>query len=244
MVKKKKKSKNNKTLKNIDLPKENAKKIIDNQNSQEAKSSITSRIEKAKKANVFEEINPSEHVAKLKKDIFSITEKQMQDLKHHQPSAFPWTEFLIGFSLGCVLLVVMFLFHISFAKSIDVRISHLENRLAMLTPIITSPDTDYLEILTQQTMFESELNRLKRKLEKNKSVLEIGIFSFNTNKYLEKKIYFSKYFKKPIVFFQVNNSNIKASIEIDKSNSFFICKIGKNNTPQKQYKFSWLAIEK
>ena len=132
-------------------------------NEEEKKSGITARLEKIKSADVFEGMSPEKHVDMLKQEVRSATSQQTQVLNHPN-KGFPWTEFLIGFVLGGALLVVMFVFHVNFSKNVNKRIVNLENRLAMISPEVNAPDRDYLQIISQQQMFESEVNSFKRKI--------------------------------------------------------------------------------
>ncbi|BBM84909.1 hypothetical protein [Candidatus Uabimicrobium amorphum] len=210
---------------------------------QEKKSGITARLEKAKAIDVFEGMSPEKHVDELKEQVISVTAEQAEELKKNN-RGFPWTEFLIGFVLGGALLIVMFVFHINFAKNVNKRIVNLENRLAMLSPEITSPDRDYLQIISQQQMFESELSRFKRKLDNFPRNFMIGRDSFQvvSGKTTKGKISFAKKFrKKPVVICQTSNSNLKCKVNIDETFSYFTYEVEADNVNEGMYSLFWMA---
>ena len=209
----------------------------------EKKSGITARLEKAKAIDVFEGMSPEKHVDELKEQVISVTTEQAQELNKGN-RGFPWTEFLIGFVLGGALLIVMFVFHINFAKNVNKRIVNLEHRLAMLSPEITSPDRDYLQIISQQQMFESELSRFKRKLENFPHNFMIGRESFEvlSGKAKGKINFAKKFYKKPIVICQTSNNNLKCKINIDETFSFFTYEIeSTTEISEGIYSLFWMA---
>lgn len=234
----KKKSKNKKQSGKV-------KKITDESVKEENdKSSITARLEKVKSVDVFEGMTSEKHVDQLKEQVLSTTHRQVQSINENSHRGFPWTEFLIGFVLGGALLIVMFVFHINFAKNVNKRIVNLENRVAMLSPEITSPDREYLQILSQQQMFASEINAFKRKLQNFPSSFTMGSssFKFTPGKVVQGKVHFKKKFRsEPIVIYQANHHEFKCKIDIDEKFHYFTYEISSIKATKGIYNFFWVA---
>ncbi|WP_372368018.1 hypothetical protein [Candidatus Uabimicrobium sp. HlEnr_7] len=233
----KKKSKNKKQSGKI-------KKVIEESVEVENdKSSITARLEKVKSVDVFEGMTPEKHVDQLKEQVMSAASQQARSI-NESSRGFPWTEFLIGFILGGALLIVMFVFHINFAKNVNKRIVNLENRVAMLSPEITSPDREYLQILSQQQMFASEINAFKRKLQNFPSSFMMGSdsFEFTPGKVVQGKVHFTKKFrKKPTIIYQASHREFECKIDIDDKFHYFTYEISSAKVTKGIYNFFWVA---
>ena len=114
----------------------------------------------------------------------------------------------------------------------------------MLSPEITSPDRDYLQIISQQQMFESELSRFKRKLQNFPHNFMIGRESFEivSGKAKGKISFAKKFYKKPVVIFQTSNSNLKCKVNIDETFSFFTYEVeGAAEVSEGRYSLFWMA---